>query len=126
MREATPKSDHLYQVRQARRLVEKVHVRLLCPTIDAMDRGAAELTEAVTCLAGLDTALSAGRHEHLQPEVQRLRSELQDVQALLDGAGKLYAGWARLMAPDSAPANYTASGTAQVCPIERGRVVLDG
>jgi hypothetical protein len=122
----------LNRVREARRLVEKVRGRLMHPTIDAMDRGAAELSAAVESLAGLETALagSAGRTRPWpgwEPEVARLRREVRNVQQLLAGAGKFYAGWARLLAPDQAPANYTANGKAeQQISIDAGKVALHG
>ncbi|HUA19559.1 MAG TPA: hypothetical protein VMB25_12500 [Bryobacteraceae bacterium] len=120
------------QVKAARRLVEKVRGRLMHPTIEALDHGGAELTAAVNCLAGLERAFagSPGSGQHwpgLAAEVACLRLEVRRVQDLLQGAAKFYAGWARLIAPDLAPANYTPEGKAEPRATgELGEVVLHG
>ncbi|HTR36366.1 MAG TPA: hypothetical protein VMH80_10715 [Bryobacteraceae bacterium] len=119
------------QVKAARRIVEKVRGRLMHPTIDAMDRGAAELSAAVQCLALLEAVLQSEVPESRWPglggELARLRLEVRNVQDLLEGAGKFYAGWARLIAPDRAPANYTPEGKAdERASNAAGEVVLHG
>ncbi len=121
----------LNRVKEARRIVQKVRDRLMHPTIDAMDRGAAELGAAVDCLASLETALRfSGRDRRwpgVEAELARLRREMQSVQELVEGAGKFYAGWARLIAPDQAAANYAADGrAAQLVAVPAGEVVLHG
>jgi len=119
------------QVKAARRMVEKVRGRLMHPTIDAMDRGAAELSAAVQCLALLEAGLQSGVPESRWPglgvELARLHLEVRNVQDLLEGAGKFYASWARLIAPDRAPANYTPEGKPDEWASNgAGEVVLHG
>ena len=121
----------LNRVKQARRIVEKVRGRLMHPTIQAMDRGAAELSAAAECLANLESALRrSGRELHwpgVEAELARLRLEMRNVQQLVEGAGRFYVGWARLIAPDQAPANYAANGRVeQPAPVAAGEVVLHG
>jgi hypothetical protein len=45
-------------------------------------------------------------------EVAELRHELEQVHALLEGAGKFYQGWSRFLGctMDQGAANYTANG----------------
>lgn len=121
----------LNRVREARRIVEKVRGRMMHPTIQAMDRGAAELSSAAKCLANLESALRLSGRERKWPgigaELARLRLEMRNFQQLVEGAGKFYAGWARLIAPDQAVANYAANGRAeQPAPVASGKAVLHG
>ena len=123
----------LDQARQARRILEKVRARLLRPTVEALDRGAADLSAAVECLQQLETSLTqAGQRvaapQALESEMANLRRELRCVQALVAEAGKFHAGWGRLMAAaDEGISNYTAAGaTDAIASVESGRVVMHG
>ena len=123
----------LEQARQARRILEKVRTRLLRPTVEALDRGAADLSAAARCLQRLETCLTHGGRrvaapQALELEMANLRRELRCVQELVAGAGKFHAAWRRLMtAADEGTGNYTAAGdSAALKQVESGRVVLHG
>ncbi len=107
----------LDKVKQARRILDKVRLKLMCPSIQAMDSSTAELAVAVDCLRTLEVGFAAGRRltpewlRLLEHEMMGLRRELADVNVLLQNAGKFYQGWARLIATaDDAPANYSVAG----------------
>jgi hypothetical protein len=106
------------QIRTARGSLQKFRLKLLRPSVVALESGSADLVVALECLKWLEPVLTShgGRsvaHEQaLELEVASLRRELQQVNALLDGAGKFYEGWSRLLAcaSDDGAANYTANG----------------
>lgn len=107
----------LDKAKQARRSLEKVRLKLLSPTIQAMDSSTSDLGVAVECLKTLEVGFASGRRltpewrRLLEQEMMGLRRELIEVNALLQGAGKFYQGWARLVATgDDAPANYGTAG----------------
>jgi hypothetical protein len=107
----------LDKAKQARRSLEKVRLKLLSPTIQAMDSSTSDLGVAVECLKTLEVGFTAGRRltpewrRLLEQEMTGLRRELIEVNALLQGAGKFYQGWARLVATaDDASANYGMAG----------------
>jgi len=112
--------------------LEKVRIRLLRPTVEALDRGAADLSAAVECLRQLETSLTqagrVGARQALELEMANLRRELRCVQELVAGAGKFHAAWGRLMAAaDEGTGNYTAGGdSAALQQVESGRVMLHG
>ena len=119
-------------VRQARCILERIHGRLLQPTFASLDSSAGDLKRAVECLQQLDVRLKSPvwqgpLRQKLETEVTALRGAVRSVEELLRSAGKFYAGLARLMAPDEAPPNYTATGAkgpdAQVLA---GSVALHG
>jgi hypothetical protein len=123
----------LEQARQARRILEKVRIRLLRPTVEALDRGAEDLSAAVRCLQRLETSLTQGGQRVAAPralelEMANLRRELHCVKELVAGAGKFHVAWGRLMAAtDEGTGNYTAAGdSAALKQVESGRVVLHG
>jgi hypothetical protein len=110
-------SQEVERVRQARCILERMRGRLLRPTFQALDSSAADLNLAVQCLQQLDVSLKSPiwqglARRKLEREVVALRCAVRSVEELLKNAGKFYAGLARLMAPDEAPANYTAAGTS--------------
>lgn len=107
----------LDKVKQARRSLDKVRLKLLSPSIQAMDGSTAELSIAVESLRTLEVSFAAGRRltpewrRLLEQEMVGLRRELAEANALLQNAGKFYRGWARLIATvDDAPANYGMAG----------------
>jgi hypothetical protein len=109
-------SQEVERVRQARCILERMRGRLLRPGFQALEASAADLNLAVECLRQLDVSLKSPiwhglTRRKLEREVLALRCAIGSVEALLKNAGKFYAGLARLMAPDEAPANYTATGT---------------
>lgn len=125
----------LDKARQARRSLEKVRVKLLSPTIQAMDSSASDLGVAVACLKTLEVSFTSG--QRLTPEWRRLlelemaglRRELQAVNVLLENAGKFYQGWARLISSgvDDAPANYSVQGLPiPPAPVCSSKVVAIG
>lgn len=107
----------LDKAKEARRSLEKVRLKLLSPSLQAMDSSASELGVAVDCLKTLEVGFISGRRltpewrRLLEQEMMGLRCELREVNALLQGAGKFYQGWARLVATgDDAQANYGVAG----------------
>jgi hypothetical protein len=107
--------------------------RLLRPTFDSLDLSATDLNLAVECLRQLDVSLQSPIwhglvRRRIETEVVALRRALQSVEELLKNAGRFYAGLARLLAPDDAPANYTASGAhgPPPAPAAEANVVLHG
>ena len=125
-------TQEVERVRQARCILERMRGRLLRPTLDALDSSARDLNLAVECLKQLDVSLKSPiwqglARRKIEAEVVTLRRAVRTVEELLQNAGKFYAGLARLMAPDDAPANYTAAGTsAGSMPTTAGSVVLEG
>lgn len=108
----------LEQIRAARASLEKFRLKLLRPSVAALESGATDLLFAVECLERLEPVLrsrglcSVAVEQALRLEVSGLRRELQQVNALLQGAGNFYQGWSRLLgcATDDEAANYTANG----------------
>jgi hypothetical protein len=108
----------LQKVETARARLQEFRLKLLTPSVGTLESGAADLMVAVECLTQLEPILasrgrrSASLEQSLGLEVAGLRRELEQVNALMDGAGKFYEGWARLLssASDDATANYTANG----------------
>lgn len=114
-------SQEVERVRQARCILERMRGRLLRPSLQALDASSADLNLAVECLRRLDVSLKSPiwqglTRRKLEREVVALRCAIGSVEALLKNAGKFYSGLARLMAPDEAPANYTAAGVADAPP----------
>jgi hypothetical protein len=107
----------LEKIRQARGSLEKVRQKLLQPTVPSMESGAADVARAVECLQRVEACLKLGGPQRgsagraIRTEIEGLRSDLRLVNALLEGAGKFYQGWARLMSSGAEDtANYTAEG----------------
>ena len=123
------------QIRQARASLQKFRLRLLRPSIAALESGSAELVVALDCMKRLELALASGGtgakalDQALKSEISGLRRDLQQVNALLEAAGKFYEGWARLLssASDDSAANYTAAGKPQaVVSSETNSMVIHG
>ncbi len=122
------------KAREARRRIEKVCDRLQRPGAEAFDACAADLGRAIECLESLEAGLAASPGERSKRgevalEIVGLGREVGRAQALLAGAGRFLAGWARLMdtSPEAAVTSYTASGKPRVAiPIDRGKVAMDG
>jgi hypothetical protein len=111
----------LEQIKTARGSLQKFRMKLLRPSVAALESGSADLVIALECLKRLEQAMAS--------EVASLRRELQQVNALLDGAGKFYEGWSRLLscAADDGAANYTAHGKAAASVSnESNNVVIHG
>ncbi len=112
----------LEQARDARRILEKLHRKLLRPSLEVFHHGAAELGVAAECLQRLELTLAPGHRpgpgrQALHWEMTHVRRELEIVQELVAGAGKFYEGWARLMpAAEPAGVSYTLDGQA-VAPV---------
>ncbi len=120
------------RVRQARTILERMRARLTHPSLETIDACAADLNIAVECLRQLDISSESPiwhglTRQVIETEVVALRRSLRSVEGLLRNAGKFYAGLARLLAPDEAPANYTAAG-AQLPPppSSAGSIALHG
>jgi hypothetical protein len=109
-------TQEIAQIRQARCILEQMRSRLERPSLDDWEAFAADLSLAVECLARLDLSLKSPIwrgpvRAAIETEVVALRAAVRAVEDLLKNAGKFYAGLARLLAPDEAPANYTVAGT---------------
>ena len=108
----------LGQIRAARASLQKFRLKLLHPSAAALESGSADLLFAVESLERLEPVLRSqgprpvALDQALRLEVAGLRRELQQVNALLEGAGKFYQGWSRLLgcAAEEEAANYTAYG----------------
>lgn len=119
----------LEDVREARRLVERIRDRLIHPSFEALEYSAADLRIATQCLRRLDVNSPVWQGAHrkaLELEVAGLRGAVRCVEALLKNAGKFYGGWARLLCGDQAPPNYTAVGSTAPVPAQSNRLVLHG
>ena len=123
----------LEKLKQARSSLEKVRQKLLQPTLQSLESGAADVARAVECLQRVESGLKSGGRNRvgaeraMRAEIEGLHRDLRRVNALLEGAGKFYQGWARLMsggAEDTAM-NYTAEGKAGR-PASGCRLVLHG
>ncbi|HEY6393425.1 MAG TPA: hypothetical protein VIX89_19235 [Bryobacteraceae bacterium] len=120
---------------QARRSLEKVRIKLLRPTVEALDSSAGDLMTAVDSLRRLEMDLAsdgwrgAGSERPLELQISAMRDELRNVRGLLESAGKFHEGWARLASTvieDTAP-GYTAGGKSrQPIPINSARLVVHG
>lgn len=125
-------SQEIARVRQARCILERIRSRLLRPTFESLEKSAADLNVAVDCLWQLDTGLRSPiwrgpTRARIETEVVALRHTIRSVEELLKNAGKFYAGLARLLAPDEAPANYTAAGTnGASAQSSTGTLLLEG
>ena len=125
-------TQEVERVRQARCLLERMRGRLMRPTLEALEACAGDLNLAVECLRQLDLSLKSPLWQgmvrrKLEREVVALRSAIRSVEALLRSAARFYAGLARLMSPDEAPANYTSAGTSSApSKAAAGGVLLHG
>ncbi len=107
----------LEKIGQARSSLEKVRQKLLQPSVQALESGAADVARAVECLQRVESCLKMGGPQRgragraIRGQIEGLRSDLRRVNALFEGAGKFYQGWARLMSSGvEDTANYTAEG----------------
>lgn len=126
--------SELAKLQQARQSVERVRLKLLSPSMQALDSSACDIAEAVESLKKLESELTSGRRRTpewrraLEFEVRSLQQDLREVNALLAAAGQFYLGWARLVSTgtDDAPANYTPRGTTHPDPCDSPKVVQIG
>jgi hypothetical protein len=125
----------LGQIRAARTSLGKFRLKLLDPSLAALERGSADLRLAVEYLEQLEPVLrSRGARppaldQALRFEITGLRRDFQQVSALLEGAGQFYQGWSRLLgcATEEEAANYTAHARpAAVHSIDSKGVVIHG
>jgi hypothetical protein len=125
---AAEKSE-LVRIREARQLIDRMRDRLLRPSFESLAGCAMDLRLAVECIRRLDAKLPIWRgmqRKALEAEVIGLRRDIQFVEALLTNAGKFYAGWARLLASDQAPPNYTPSGSIGAAAVKACQLVIHG
>ena len=122
----------LERIRQARGSVERVRQKLLQPTVQALESSAADVTRVVECLQQVETRLKSGgcrrgAERAIRAEIERLRGDVRRVNALLEGAGKFYRGWASLVSNGAEEtANYTADGVAGRPAAGRCKLVVHG
>lgn len=125
-------NQEIDRVRRARHVLERIRGRLLRPNQEALEASASDLNLAVEFLRQLDVSLQSPiwhgtTREKIEAEVVALRHTVRSVDELLKNAGKFYAGLARLLAPDDAPANYTAAGAlGTAAPASERSLVLHG
>ena len=124
-------SQEVEHVRQARCIVERMRARLLRPSFQALELSATDLNLALECLQKLDVGLKSPiwqgmARRKLEKEVVALRCAILSVEGLLKNAGKFYAGWARLLASDQAPPNYTPSGSIGAAAVKACQLVIHG
>jgi hypothetical protein len=121
--------SEMADIREARRMIERMRDRLLHPTIEAIENCSADLGTAAECIRRLDAGSAAWQgsdRRGLEAEVIALRRGVHVVEALLANAGQFYAGWARLLLPDQAPPNYTAAGGSSDPASDNHKLVLHG
>ena len=112
----------LGEIRAARASLQKFRLKLLRPSIAALEGGSGDPKLAVECLERLEPVLRSrgprpvAAEQALRLEVGGLRRDLQQLNALLEGAARFYQGWSRLIgyATEDGAANYTADGHAGV------------
>ena len=120
-----------WSIEAARRSVETARKRLLHPTLEALGHCLGDIESAIRSMRRVEAALQS------QPEtrkavprstgvkLQRLRRELDQVNALMQNAAQFYSGWAALVLPqEDTAASYTPSG-ASAASVEK-RLVLHG
>lgn len=116
-------------IREARRLIDRMRERLLHPSFEALECSAEDLRLASVCLKRLDLrspVWHGAQRKALELEVTALRRGVHCVEALLKNAGKFYAGWARLLAVDQGPPNYTSAGSTGPAPAQSNKLVTHG
>jgi hypothetical protein len=125
---AAEKSE-IVRIREARQLIDRMRGRLFRPSFESLAECASDLGLAVECIRRLDAKLPVWQgvqRKALEAEVIGLRRDIRSVEALLTNAGKLYAGWARLLAPDPAPPNYNSAGSTSPPPAKASTLVMHG
>lgn len=118
----------LERIRQARQSLERVREKLLNPSAEALEAGAAEVALAVSLLQAMDPAASEmnqlGVKQAIRSELAGLRKGLRAVNELLQAAGRFYAGWAQLISGiDAGASNYASDGKARQGELRRGLVI---
>jgi len=114
-------NSELEQVKKARASLQKFRLKLLRPSVATLESGAADLAVAIEYLERIEPASRIKRSpvlaQSLRLEVAGLRRELEQVNALLEGAGNFYQGWARLLGlgSEDEAANYRANGQPVAC-----------
>lgn len=125
----------LEHIKSARRRLEKFRQKLMRPSVAALEGGFSDLSGAVDCLKQAEPILalaerrSPSLEQALRLEVAGLSRELQQVKALMVGAGRFHEGWARLLSScsEAAGANYTPSGRPGVYDSSKSNhVVIHG
>jgi hypothetical protein len=122
----------LVEIRTARASLQKFRLKLLRPSVAVLQSGSTDLALAIECLRQLEPVLSsqgprpAVLERALGLEVSGLRRELAQVNALMEGAGKFYEGWARLLFPtsDDGAANYALDGKPRASVANRSNTVV--
>lgn len=94
------------------RQLRQVRQNLLNPSADALSACIPLLEAAAKSLRNVELALRTSPENRLEmrAELDRFRSELSVVNALLRHAGSFYLGWAQLLAASAG--GYTSSGYA--------------
>jgi hypothetical protein len=127
----TGQRTQLAEIREARRILQRIRDRLVRPSFQAVSQSAEELQWVADGIGRLDSTSAAwqgGQRKTLEAEVIGLRQDIQCLTALLKNAGRFYAGWVSLLSFDVAPPNYTPVGSANLCSTtaQTTRVVIHG
>lgn len=109
--------------RRARKGIEQIRKRLLCPTVESVNGCAEPLTQAIECMEMLQLELQQappGRGDfarELGSEIVRLRKELTQANALLQSAAQFNEGYGRLLrSHQETDTGYSRLGTALQSP----------
>src|SRR5271165_4341333 len=98
----------IQSARQARKMIRLIRNQLLSPTPEMFSTCASSLGEAIAALGRMEGELLSGADQPdaaqaciqaciLGGELQSLRRELSEVNALLHAAGSFYEGYGRLI-----------------------------
>ena len=118
-----PSPDALTGLREARRLLK----RPSAPTVEAC---VPHLETAIRRLSALESQLRTsgmGLAERgaIRDELQQIRREMRHVNALIESAGRFYAGLAQVLAAASQSAIYNPQGRFET-PTGRGSLRVEG
>jgi hypothetical protein len=123
--------SELESVRQARRSISAIRLRLLKPTVESLDACAPHLHNAVESVHRLQHRLggresqSPGSRGTLPKELSELRRALSQVTALMRNAAGFYGALVRLLSPrDDDSTGYDPSGA--VSPRARPTLQFEG
>jgi len=113
-------SNAIERARQARRSLSLVRQRLLNPTARALESCRPHLGTAIDSLVRLQSELEKAESQtksELRAELSALRSELAQVNALMQNAAAFHAMLAHLLTPQADDSiRYAAGGIVAACP----------
>jgi hypothetical protein len=122
--------------KRARKGIEQIRKKLLCPTPESVSACAGPLTEAIDCMQLIHQDLLQQRLQRALPgrglvralgtEIVHLRQELSEANALLQSAAAFHEGYFRLLrSRQQNDAGYSRLGTT-LQPPEARRFIFHG